>query len=571
MAATSNSSVRNLTVVSGVSALFLVALAAAFSWMAWESEKAAQTRQLSELAELGATSLDAYFQHLELELQELSQDMDDAHGRGRPERARPLLARLRQAHPELRGISITRIDGRTPAAATDADETLAAAAALPSYRETHDEGLNEQTLSVGRAFLGRVSKEWEIPVAYASRDKRGDRRYLVYATVPLAEPQRFLKNALLPDGVALGLQRDDGNLVGARSPGSAVSERGYAAAGTGALFSLIRSQDHPVAGTPGAARTGDAGRAPTVFRRLAHYPYTFYASAATSMLAAAWWDKMRFPFLALGLLLAGGGLAWGGALKRQLAWDAERDREAREARELNQELARRLDELEATKLEIEAFNDCMRHDLRAPLRGIDGFATQLRKEHGEQLGGTGRAYLDRIGAASQKMGSAIDEILKLSETDLRALQRDRVNLSALAREVVADLESGGIRPGVGWVIPEGIKAEGDVRLLRLVLQTLLGNALKSTRGHATARIEFGVWPERRDGRPVYFVKDDGVGFNTKYAGKLFRAFQRLHTEEEFPGQGIGLATAQRIVRRHHGQIWAEAAPDQGAIFYFTLG
>jgi len=289
------------------------------------------------------------------------------------------------------------------------------------------------------------------------------------------------------------------------------------------------------------------------------------------MLTAAWWDKMRFPWLVLGLLLAGGGLAWGGARRRQFAWDAQREQEAREARDLNQELARRLDELEATKLEIEAFNDCVRHDLRAPLRGIDGFATQLRKEHGEQLGGAGRACLDRIGAASQKMGSAIDEILKLSETDLRTFQRDRVNLSALAREVVADLESGGLRPGVGWVIPEGIKAEGDVRLLRLVLHNLLGNALKSTRGHATARIEFGVWPERRDGQPVYFVKDDGVGFNMKYAGKLFRAFQRLHTEEEFPGQGIGLATAQRIVRRHRGQIWAEAAPDQGAIFYFTLG
>ena len=569
MAANSNSSLRNLTLLGGVSALFLVALAAAFSWMAWESEKTAQSRQLSELAEFGAASLDAYFQSVEFELRELSQDVDEAHGRGRPERARPPLARSRQPHAELRGISVTRMDGQALAAETAADETLSAA--LPSFIQTHEEGPDEQTLGIGRAFLGQASKEWVIPVAYALRDKRGDRRYLVYATVPLAEPQRFWKNAPLPDGVALGLQRDDGNPARARpDPESAGSERGYAA-GTGALFNLVRSPDYPVAGTPDAARPGDADRALTVFRRLAHYPYAVYASAAPSMLTAAWWDKMRFPWLVLGLLLAGGGLAWGGARRRQFAWDAQREQEAREARDLNQELARRLDELEATKLEIEAFNDCVRHDLRAPLRGIDGFATQLRKEHGEQLGGAGRACLDRIGAASQKMGSAIDEILKLSETDLRTFQRDRVNLSALAREVVADLESGGLRPGVGWVIPEGIKAEGDVRLLRLVLHNLLGNALKSTRGHATARIEFGVWPERRDGRPVYFVKDDGVGFNMKYAGKLFRAFQRLHTEEEFPGQGIGLATAQRIVRRHRGQIWAEAAPDQGAIFYFTLG
>lgn len=550
MAAHSNSSVRNLTVLGGMSALFLVALAAAFSWMAWESEKSAQARQLSELADLGAASLDAYFQHLEIELRELSQDMDDVQGRGRPERARPPPGRLRPSHTGLRGVFVPRMDGETRDAETAADEALPAA--LPSFIQTHKEGPNEQRLSIGRAFLGRVSGEWVVPVAYASRDKRGDRRYLVYATVPLSEPQRFWKNAPLPEGVALGLQGDEGNLARA-------------------LFSLVRVPDHPAAGMRDAVRPGNADQAPTAFRRLAHYPYTVYASAAPSMLAAAWLDKMRVPLLALGLLLAGVGLALRGARKRQLEWDALRAREAREARELNLELARRVDELEATKLEIEAFNDCVRHDLRTPLRGIDGFATQLRKEHGEQLGGAGRACLDRIKVASQKMGSTIDEILKLSETDLSTLQRDRVNLSALAREVVAELESGGLRPGVGWVIPEGIKAEGDVRLLRMVLHHLLGNALKSTRGHATARIEFGVWPERRDGQPVYFVKDDGVGFNMKYAGKLFRAFQRLHTEDEFPGQGIGLATAQRIVRRHRGKIWAEAAPGQGAIFYFTLG
>lgn len=537
----------------------------------WESEKTAQLRQLSEVAELGAVSLDGYFQHVETELQELCQEMDDE--RGRPERARHLLARFRQAHPELRGASITRIDGHAPASAETApDEALPAAAALPSFIQTHDERVKEQTFSIGRAFLGPVSREWVIPLAYASRSKHGGPKYLVYATVPLAKPQSIWKDAPLSDGMALGLQRDDGYLVSLHpAPGHAGLERGYAAAGKGSLPNSTRQQGYPAAGVLEAAG-GVGARQPLIsFSRLAHYPYSFYAGASPAMLSAAWWKKMRFHYLLLALLLAGGALAFGWALKRQLAWDAKRERDEREMRELNQALARRVDELEATKLEIEAFNDCMTLDLRAPLRGIDGVAGQLRKEYGEQLGGIGRAYLDRIRAASRKMGSAIDEILKLSETDLQTLRRENVNLSALAREVVADLESGGIRPGVGWVIPEGVKAEGDVRLLRLVLHILLNNALKSTRGHATARIEFGEWPERRDGRPVYFVKDDGAGFDMKYAGKLFRAFQRLHAEEESAGQGIGLASAQRIVRRHRGRIWAEAAPNQGAIFFFTLG
>jgi len=269
-------------------------------------------------------------------------------------------------------------------------------------------------------------------------------------------------------------------------------------------------------------------------------------------------------------LLAGGALAWGWTQKRQLAWDAERERGERETRELNRELARRVGELEATKLEIESFSYCVAHDLRTPLRGIDGFAYQLRKDYGEQLGETGRAYLDRIRAASEQLGVTVDELHRLTETELHAFKREAVDLSALAREVVAGLETNGRRNGLEWVIADDIRAEGDVRLLRLVLHNLLDNALKFTRGRPAARIEFGIWPELRDGKPVYYIKDDGVGFDMKHAGKLFRAFERLHPREEFPGHGVGLALVQRIIRRHQGQIWAEAAPRQGAIFYFAL-
>ena len=283
-----------------------------------------------------------------------------------------------------------------------------------------------------------------------------------------------------------------------------------------------------------------------------------------------WWEEMRYACPLLALLFAAGALAYGRARQRQRALEEECERAERETRELNRELALRVEELEAARLEIESFNHCMAHDLRTPLRGIDGFAYQLRKDYGEQLGESGRAYLDRIRGASQRLGDTVDVLLKLSETSLHAFKREVVDLSALAREVVAGLQADAPRPGLQWVIAQGARAEGDVRLLRVLLHNLLDNALKFTGGRARPRIEFGVRPEPRDGKTVYFVKDDGIGFDMKYEGKLFRAFERLHPQEEFPGRGIGLAQAQRIVLRHRGQLWAEAAPGQGALFYFTL-
>jgi len=280
---------------------------------------------------------------------------------------------------------------------------------------------------------------------------------------------------------------------------------------------------------------------------------------------------MRYAYLLLVLLFVAGALVYRRARRRHRALDEKRERAERETRELNRELALRVEELESTRLEIESFSHCMAHDLRTPLRGIDGLAYQLRKDYGEQLGESGRAYLDRIRDASQRLGDTMDELLKLSETNLHAFKREVVDLSALAREAIAGLQAGARRAGLEWVIAQGVRAEGDVRLLRVLLHNLLGNALKFTGGRARARVEFGVWPEPRDGKTVYFVKDDGIGFDMKYADKLFRAFERLHPQEGFPGQGIGLALAQRIVRRHRGQLWAEAAPGQGAMFYFTLG
>lgn len=235
---------------------------------------------------------------------------------------------------------------------------------------------------------------------------------------------------------------------------------------------------------------------------------------------------------------------------------------------LEQRVAERTRMLEAANKELEAFSYSVSHDLRAPLRSIDGFSQLLVKKLGEGLDATSLDYLRRVRRASQRMDELIHDLLKLSKVSRVELNKERVDLSAIAREIADGLRATAPMRAVEFEIEAGIEVQADGRLMRAVLENLLGNAWKFTARRDAARIEFG---RREDeGRPVYFVRDNGAGFDMEYAGKLFGAFQRLHKPEEFEGTGIGLATVQRIVNRHGGSIWATAEVGKGATFCFTL-
>ncbi len=239
---------------------------------------------------------------------------------------------------------------------------------------------------------------------------------------------------------------------------------------------------------------------------------------------------------------------------------------------LNADLERRVIErttqLEAANKELEAFSYSVSHDLRAPLRSIDGFSRTLLEDYADRLDAQGANYLQRVRAASQRMAQLIDDLLELSRLTRAELRWAPVSLSALALAVAEELRHNHPERAVEFVIAEGLTAEGDARLLRIALENLLGNAWKFTAKRPQARIEFGA--ARRNGETIYVVRDNGAGFDMEYADKLFGAFQRLHSTAEFPGTGIGLATVQRIIHRHGGRLWAEGAVEQGAAFYFTL-
>jgi PAS domain S-box-containing protein len=237
-------------------------------------------------------------------------------------------------------------------------------------------------------------------------------------------------------------------------------------------------------------------------------------------------------------------------------------------RRLNEDLKRRNLELEAINKELEAFSYSVSHDLRAPLRGIDGFSRALLEDYGDKLDQQGKDHLQRVRFASQRMGEIIEGMLNLSQVTRTPLHQQVIDLSAGARSIAAQLQEKQPKRQVEFVIAEGVMGNGDRRLLEVVLENLLSNAWKFTEKHPRARIEFGV--TQKEGESVYFVRDDGAGFDMGYVDKLFGAFQRLHSGDEFEGTGIGLATVQRIIHRHGGRIWAEGGVEKGATFYFTL-
>lgn len=242
--------------------------------------------------------------------------------------------------------------------------------------------------------------------------------------------------------------------------------------------------------------------------------------------------------------------------------------------ELEERVRTRTQQLQESNRELEAFSYSVSHDLRGPLRAIAGFTGLLRDQHYETIDADGRRYIDRVLAGTQRMSNLIDDLLELGRVTRVEIRRRQVDLSEYARAIVARLREASAGRAAAIVIEPQLRVEGDPGLLEIALVNLLDNAWKFTAGRPVAEIRFGAvqetCQEAAEGERILFVRDNGVGFDPRYAANLFGVFQRLHAAGEFPGTGVGLATVQRIVQRHGGRIWADAAVDRGATIYFTI-
>jgi signal transduction histidine kinase len=283
-------------------------------------------------------------------------------------------------------------------------------------------------------------------------------------------------------------------------------------------------------------------------------------------------EQQTFVFSGLPLATTDGGFAGYSGVARELTALLASARAAaappRELAELEVQHAERTRQLEVAVKELDSFSHSVSHDLRAPLRVVDGFANIVLEDYGEQLDDLGREHLKRIVAAGQRMNAMIDTLLSLSRMTSREIDPERVNLSRLAHELADELRSQDPARATEFVLTDGLVVDGDRTLLRLVLQNLMGNAWKFSAKVARPRVEFAARSE--NGKTIYLVRDNGAGFDMRFAEKMFGLFQRFHSSNEFPGTGVGLATVQRIVRKHGGRIWADSQPGQGATFSFTL-
>jgi PAS domain S-box-containing protein len=246
----------------------------------------------------------------------------------------------------------------------------------------------------------------------------------------------------------------------------------------------------------------------------------------------------------------------------------QRRRMEEDVQKLNEDLKQRAAQLEAANKELEAFSYSVSHDLRAPLRSIDGFSHVVLEDYGEQLPADARSYLERVRAAAQRMAVLIDDLLNLSRVTRTALQPRFINLSKMVEEIARGLQESHPDRQVNFTVTPDLMVEADPHLMHIVLENLLSNAWKFTSKREQATVEFG---QKEHGKErTFYVRDNGVGFDMAYADKLFGVFQRLHSISEFPGTGVGLATVQRIISIHGGRIWAESAEGKGTTFYFTL-
>ena len=532
------------------------------SWLVWHEVKSSEIRHFVSLSELGGRSLDAYFRLIEHSMRLIAREIPENDAADPRIRMHEVLLRLKRDHPDLRDVTLTDPNGRLIASAEiAANLPMPAPVPTQSFIEAVAALRAGKEMDIGRPYLGRITPEWIIPLRYGARNSRGALQYVVTASLPLNLPISLWRGLELPRGASIGLERDDGYLISRYPQLQEISaDELYGRALRGVLFDALRRKS--ASGVVEGTGEFTGARRIFTFRRLTHYDVTFYVNTPIANIWAIWWERIRYSLALTAFWTIGGYFVYRWLLRRQLDWERERQSAQAELQRLNERLEERILEAEEARRELEAFSYSIAHDLRAPLRALNGYSEALSADFSKHLPADARSLVTRLQDQTQRMADLIDGLLDFSRYSLKPLQKRAIDMDLLCREVLADLASslGGCQVSVDPLPP----CTGDPMLLRQVLVNLISNAAKFSRMANAPTVRLGF----ADG--AYFVQDNGVGFDMAYADKLFGVFNRLHAKTEFEGVGAGLAIVKRIIERHGGRIWAYAEPGRGATFSFVI-
>jgi signal transduction histidine kinase len=544
--------VRSLRIALGMSGLVLALFTLLVALYSWNAVQVREQRYMVSLAEVTGRSMDAYFVSLETALAGLRREIADAGGHINTPAVAPAMRRFKDAYPDISLVLVARMDGSVLASSnpevTRPDFNLDN---VPGFAQARREFLAGRNLSVGQPVRGLLTGELIIPVRYAARDARGQPVLVIAAALPTARPQSFWHDVPLPENAALSLIHADGHVLSRHPvPRGMLPEEVFGLPISPAV--KAHYQEHALVqdGTFEAVSRITGERSLIAFQRLEHYPLIVQVINPKINAWREWWRDTQMAWvLTLGLVLAG-SLIYRTTVRRQAAWELER--------------SQRLLELTRAKRELEDFTYTVSHDLRAPLRAVDGYAAILGEELGSGLPESQAHALAKIRDSAQRMGQLIDGLLAFSQRSRQALQKRDVDVHRMVQGVLAEVipPHARIRITVG-VLP---RAHADLDALRQVWLNLLANAVKFGSAAAQPAIEIGY--ERARG--AYFVRDNGPGFEMAYAKSLFAVFSHTNSAGEYDGSGVGLATVARIIERHGGTVWAESAPGEGAAFFFTL-
>lgn len=554
---------RGRLVAYALALAMLAVVSALFTLSSWNSAVERHERTLETRVVMGAAAVNAYLMSVEQSFADLSDRLSE----NAPEaELQAVLKRYRQNHREFELVSMIGINGEPIAADTG---RIANAVQAPFFIDARARLLKGERMVVSRPFYGRTMPKWLIHVRYGVRDAGGRLRFTVGASMLVDQAQSFWKDVPLPKGADMGLLRDDLYAIARYPAPKNLGARVYDNPQPGLLSDYLRQHAFPPSGITRGYSVALGANTTVAFQHLKDYPIYFVTANPRDILLREWWIS-AWPTYALLLLLFASGMIlvqWIG--RRQ--GEVQREREARliELEGLTHELSRNQQELqhtmarlESANAELEAYMYSVSHDLRAPIRAIDGYSALLADELALPEDGEAARLLARVRASTTRMTTLLGDLLNLSRYSTQELRREgidpRPEIEAILAELGADPAK--VRIDIG-PLPD---CQGDRVLLRQVWSNLIGNALKYSARAAQPTITIGF------DAGEYFVADNGIGFDMAYADKLFKLFSRLHADADFSGTGVGLAIVKRIVERHRGSIRAEGRPGEGARFSFSI-